>query len=308
MPVKAFGAMDGGEITSSPFPMIVPARQKILVFDSGLGGLTVFREIRKARPDADYLYLGDDALFPYGALAPDVLIARVEKVIGEAMADFPADCIVIACHTASTLVLPPLRARYTIPIVGTVPAIKPAAAATKTGLVSVLATPGTVSRDYTAELVRDFACGVAVTLVGSKHLAEYAEAALRGERVDDEEIAVEIAPAFVEMEASAGEMAPGSQEADASIKPIRRTDVIVLACTHYPLLMDRLKKLAPWPVQWIDPAPAIARRVVQVLGEGSKAGGGSGRAVLTAGHADAIELLALFGLYPATLDPAPPLL
>ncbi|HRE19591.1 MAG TPA: glutamate racemase [Rhabdaerophilum sp.] len=239
-------------------------RQKILVFDSGLGGLTVFRAIRALRPDADYFYLGDDALFPYGALAPNVLIARVDQIIAEAMADFAADCIVIACNTASTLVLPSLRARYSIPIVGTVPAIKPAAAATRSGLISVLATPGTVSRDYTQDLIREFATGVAVTLVGSKALAGLAERALRGEGLDREAIAVEIAPCFV-------------------LQDGRRTDMIVLACTHYPLLIDTLRDLAPWPVEWIDPAPAIARRVAQVLGERKSEGLGGACAVFTAG-------------------------
>lgn len=256
-------------------------RQKILVFDSGLGGLTVFREIRKVRPDADYLYLGDDALFPYGALAPEALVARVEDVIGEALAGFPADAIVIACNTASTLVLPPLRARHAMPIVGTVPAIKPAAAATRSGMISVLATPGTVSRDYTAELIRDFAQGVAVTLVGSKALAGLAERALRGEAVPDDAISAEIAPCFVEAEG-------------------RRTDVVVLACTHYPLLLQRLAALAPWPVQWIDPAPAIARRVVQVLGECHLDRPGSARMVMTAGNPPE----ALLGAVPAAGMPA----
>ncbi|KAF0231984.1 MAG: hypothetical protein FD175_179 [Beijerinckiaceae bacterium] len=240
------------------------SRQKILVFDSGLGGLTVYRAVRALRPDADYLYLGDDALFPYGRLAPEVLIARVNAVIGAAMAQFPAGCIVIACNTASTLVLPELRARFSIPIVGTVPAVKPAAAMTASGVVSVLATPGTVSRDYTQDLIREFAGGVRVTLVGSKALAGLAERALRGEAVDDAAIGAEIAPCFVE-------------DGD------RRTDVVVLACTHYPLLLDRLNALAPWPVKWVDPAPAIARRVVQVLGEIRSEGEGSARATFTAG-------------------------
>lgn len=239
-------------------------RQRILVFDSGLGGLTVYREIRKLRPDADYLYLGDDALFPYGALAPDVLVARVETVISEAMAGFPADAVVIACNTASTLVLPPLRARFSVPIVGTVPAIKPAAAATRSGRIAVLATPGTVSRDYTADLIRDFAQGIEVTLVGSRRLAGLAESVLRGAPPDDAAIAAEIAPCFVEETGC-------------------RTDVVVLACTHYPLLLDRLTVLAPWPVLWIDPAPAIARRVVQVLGEAQPGPRGSAQMRLTAG-------------------------
>ncbi len=144
------------------------AKPHILVFDSGLGGLTVFRAIRAALPGADYLYLADDARFPYGALEPAALISGVLDVIDAALTDFPADCVVIACNTASTLVLPALRARFSVPIVGTVPAIKPAAAATRSGLISVLATPGTVSRDYTAELIRDFANGVAVTLVARR--------------------------------------------------------------------------------------------------------------------------------------------
>lgn len=258
-------------------------RQKILVFDSGLGGLTVYRAIRALRPDADYLYLGDDALFPYGALAPDVLIARVDQVIAEAMADFAADCIVIACNTASTLVLPSLRARYSIPVVGTVPAIKPAAAMTRSGLISVLATPGTVSRDYTQDLIRDFAAGVEVTLVGSRALAGVAERALRGEAMADAEIVREIAPCFVECNAFASEAVSGLPEAAVPERETRRTDVIVLACTHYPLLLDRLRALAPWPVEWIDPAPAIARRVVQVIGERQIERQGAGHAIFTAG-------------------------
>lgn len=242
-------------------------KPRIIVFDSGLGGLTVFRAIRAALPGADYLYLADDARFPYGALSPEDLISRVPEVIGAALADFPADCVVIACNTASTLVLPALRARFSMPIVGTVPAIKPAAAATKSGLISVLATPGTVRRDYTNDLIRDFARGVAVTLVGSRALAGLAERALRGETVPDEAIFAEIAPCFVE-------------------KDQRRTDHIVLACTHYPLLLDRLKALEPWPVEWIDPAPAIARRVVQVLAS-EAAGEGQFQAHSTKPGADA---------------------
>ncbi|CAN1552527.1 MurI Glutamate racemase [Rhabdaerophilaceae bacterium] len=220
---------------------------RILVFDSGLGGLTVFRAIHALLPGADYLYLADDARFPYGALEPDDLIAGVLSVIAEAEAGFRADCIVIACNTASTLVLPALRAVYAAPIVGTVPAIKPAAAASQSGFISVLATPGTVSRDYTAELIRDFASGVDVTLVGSHILAGFAERALRGELIADGDILAEIAPCFV----SRGGM---------------RTDHVVLACTHYPLLLARFERLAPWPVTWVDPAPAIARRVAHILG------------------------------------------
>ncbi len=106
-------------------------RQNILVFDSGLGGLTVFREIRKQRPDADYLYLGDDALFPYGALAPDRLIARLTRLSPRRWRHFRQMPSSSPATPPRQLVLPPLRARYSLPIVGTVPAIKPAAAATR---------------------------------------------------------------------------------------------------------------------------------------------------------------------------------
>ncbi len=225
------------------------ARPIILVFDSGLGGLTVLREIVAARPDAHYVYVADDAFFPYGHHSEDKIIARVVPLIGELIKDHRPDLVVIACNTASTLVLSHLRERYRVPFVGTVPAIKPACAGSKTKRVSVLGTKGTVKREYTKGLIRDFAQGCEVTLVGSADLAALAEAALSGREVSDEQILAELAPCFV----SAG--------GDAAT----RTDTIVLACTHYPLLIDRFVELAPWPVAWIDPAPAIARRVMNLL-------------------------------------------
>jgi glutamate racemase len=220
------------------------------VFDSGLGGLTVLREIVGARPDAHYVYVADDAFFPYGHHSEDQIIARVVPLIGELIAAHAPDLVVIACNTASTLVMSHLRREYQVPFVGTVPAIKPACASSKTKRVSVLGTKGTVKREYTKALIRDFAQGCEVTLVGSADLAALAEAALSGNGVSDHEIFAELAPCFV-----------GHGEGD-----LARTDTIVLACTHYPLLMDRLVMLAPWPVDWIDPAPAIARRVSDLLG------------------------------------------
>jgi glutamate racemase len=221
----------------------------ILVFDSGLGGLTVLREIVAARPDAHYIYVADDAFFPYGHHGEDQVIARVVPLIGELIAAHAPDLVVIACNTASTLVMSHLRAQYNVPFVGTVPAIKPACASSKTKRVSVFGTKGTVKREYTKTLIRDFAQGCEVKLVGSAELASLAEAALSGVEVSDPAISAELAPCFV-----------GDSEADPA-----RTDTIVLACTHYPLLMDRLVRLAPWPVDWIDPAPAIARRVADLL-------------------------------------------
>jgi glutamate racemase len=211
-----------------------------------LGGLTVLREIARARPDATLTFVADDAAFPYGKLADQVLIDRVVEVMDRYLAELKPALVVIACNTASTLALPVLRERFPIPFVGTVPAIKPACEQSKTKRISVLATPGTVRRDYTRDLIAKFAGDCRVTLVGGEKLATLAEVVLRGEAVDEDEIRREIAPCFVDEDG--------------------RTDTIVLACTHYPLILDRLTRLAPWPVTWIDPAPAIARRTSQLLG------------------------------------------
>jgi glutamate racemase len=248
--------------------------QTILVFDSGLGGLTVFREVARARPDARFVYAADDAFFPYGRHDEPALIARVLAVMEQLIAAHRPDLVVVACNTASTLVLPQLRARFTVPFVGTVPAIKPACAGSKSKRVSVLGTVATVRREYTRALIRDFAQGCAVKLVGSPRLAELAEAALKGEPVADADIAAEIAPCFVEAEGA-------------------RTDTIVLACTHYPLLLERLRRLAPWPVDFVDPAPAIARRVLGLLGAPSgEEPPAPPRAVFTSGRTPAPALAA----------------
>lgn len=220
--------------------------ETILVFDSGLGGNTVLREIVKLRPNARYIYVADDAYFPYGQHTEAEIVARVVPLIGQVIAAHSPDIVVIACNTASTLVMDHLRKTYDVPFVGTVPAIKPACASSKTKRVSVLGTRGTVQREYTKKLIADFAQGCEVTLIGAENLAALAEAELKGEIIGDAAIAAEIAPCFID----------GTS----------RTDTVVLACTHYPLLTERLIALAPWPVEWIDPAPAIARRVSDLLG------------------------------------------
>src|SRR5260370_9709209 len=166
----------------------------ILVFDSGLGGLSVLREVVRARSDAHYVYVADDAFFPYGHHSEEAIIARVVPLIGELIAAHTPDLVVIACNTASTLVMSHLRERYQIPFVGTVPAIKPACASSKTKRVSVLGTRGTVQREYTRALIRDFAQGCEVTLVGSPELASLAESALSGVEANHRDISAARAP------------------------------------------------------------------------------------------------------------------
>ena len=256
---------------------VMAAAETILVFDSGLGGLTVYREIAAVRPGTDFIYVADDAAFPYGAMPEPALVARVVALMGELIAAHRPDLIVIACNTASTIVLPDLRKKFSLPFVGTVPAIKPACANSVTRHVAVLGTEATVAREYTRALIRDYAGDCRVTLVGSKALAAHAEAELAGTPVSDEAICAEIAPCFRDEGA--------------------RTDTVVLACTHYPLLIDRLRLLAPWPVAFVDPAPAIARRVNELLGPApSPKRSGTTRAIFTSGRAPRTAL-ARFGIH-----------
>jgi glutamate racemase len=265
----------------------IPAKPaKVLVFDSGLGGLTVLREIARARPDTDLCLVADDAAFPYAGLDDRILTERVVLVLQRFIEALEPSLVVIACNTASTLALPALRARFSIPFVGTVPAVKPACAQSRTKRISVLATSATVRRDYTRELIREFASHCHVTLVGSEKLAEYAEAVLRGKAVADDLIRAEVARCFVDD----GE----------------RTDAVVLACTHYPLILDRLERIAAWPVSWLDPAPAIARRASQLLGPQRPENAGPGRAYFTSGTRVSPALaraLADFGV--ASVEEAP---
>lgn len=251
----------------------------ILVFDSGIGGLSVLRALREKLSGARFVYVADDAAFPYGDWEEAALSDHIVTLMRQLIAAHRPAAVVIACNTASTLVLPPLRARFDIPFVGTVPAIKPAAEQTKSGVVAILATPGTMKRDYTRDLIRSFAQSCHVRLVGAPELAALAEARMRGAPIDRDAIAKQIAPCFVEKDGN-------------------RTDIVVLACTHYPFLADLMAELAPWPVHWLDPAPAIARRLVTVLKGRAIDEDGESIAVFTSGGAPAAihGLLAVCGL------------
>jgi glutamate racemase len=252
---------------------------RILLFDSGMGGLTVARAVQEMLPAAQLIYAADNAAFPYGAWGEDALVARIVAVIGKLIDRVRPDIAVIACNTASTLALAALREAYSIPFVGTVPAIKPAAAQTRSNIIGVLATPGTVSREYTHTLIHTYAYHCKVFLHGARHLAELAEQKLKGEQPDLEAIRAEITPVFRTREG-------------------RRTDVVVLGCTHYPLLVGEIEKVAPWPVTYIDPAPAIARRAADVLRMAGAGRTGNlpahGTVILTAARGSASDTLSAY--------------
>jgi glutamate racemase len=250
---------------------------RILLFDSGMGGLTVAAAVREALPLAQLVYAADSAAFPYGAWEEVRLIKRILAVVGKLIEASGPDLVVIACNTASTLALTQLREVYGLPFVGTVPAIKPAAQQTKSGIIGVLATPGTAKREYTQALIQAYAYHCKVFLHGAQRLAEMAEAKLMGKSIDVAELRDEIQPVFRHREG-------------------KRTDTVVLGCTHYPLLLDDIRKAAPWPVDYVDPAPAIARRVVDLLKQQSlgeqKSGPKSGTAIFTAATGTAAGLKA----------------
>jgi glutamate racemase len=242
----------------------------VLVFDSGIGGLTVLREARVLMPERGFVYVADDAGFPYGGWEEGALNERILSLFSGLLARYEPEVCIIACNTAFTLAGAALRAAFPdMTFVGTVPAIKPAAERTRSGLVSVLATPGTVRRAYTRDLIQSFATQCHVRLVGSENLARMTEAWIRGEPVPDEAVLAEISPCFVD-------------------NGNAKTDIIVLACTHYPFMANIFRRLAPWPVDWLDPAEAIARRARHLvpLVQGAEHPDGYDFAVFTSGNPD----------------------
>lgn len=213
-----------------------------MVFDSGVGGLSVCESILSLCPNVRIIYVADNASFPYGTKSEDDLRERITSVISAQSACYQPDMLVVACNTASTLVLSDLRSLLSIPVVGVVPAIKPAAEATKTGVIGLLATSATVQRHYTNQLVADFASHCHVVRVGSSRLVEMAEQYLRGHEIDEAELGHILSDFFSETLA----------------QPV---DKIVLGCTHFPLLKIPLSRCASSHIEWVDSGAAIAKRV-----------------------------------------------
>jgi glutamate racemase len=218
----------------------------VLVFDSGVGGLSVVAELRTLMPRIYITYVADDEFRPYGEKTEAQLKQRLPGLLQTLVLATNPDAVVIACNTASTTALGEIRDALNIPVVGVVPAIKPAAQMSTTKTIAVLGTPGTVKRKYVDRLVSDFGNGCQVVLHGSSALVSLAEEKLSGKHVSAEKISAEITPMF---------LAKGGAD----------IDVVVLACTHFPLLLDGLKSKAPRKVRWVDSGAAIAKRTQSVL-------------------------------------------
>lgn len=214
---------------------------RILMFDSGVGGLSIWQAIRQRCPALSCDYILDNAYFPYGELPESVLMERVCQLLLPRIENQPPLLIVIACNTASTLVLERLRSLTSIPVVGVVPAIKPAALSSCSKQIALLATPGTIKRSYTQRLIEQFASDCEVLKIGSPELVHIAESVLAGEELDRAKLAHILAP-----------LQP----------PI---DCVVLGCTHYPFLRHEIASLLPEGMELIDSAEAIANRVDSLL-------------------------------------------
>jgi glutamate racemase len=244
----------------------------ILFFDSGMGGLSVLARTARLLPQAPLVYVADSAGFPYGIRSEGEIAARVPALLGRLAERYRPRLIVIACNTASTIALPHVRAALDVPIVGTVPAIKPAAALSRTRVIGVLGTAATVRQPYVDDLAARFAGDCMVLRHGSAELVELAEAALGGEAPPRERLQAVLAGLFDQ---------PGGE----------RLDVIVNACTHFPLVEESLLDAAPHRVRFVDGGEGIARRVAHLIeGQDWPESGGAGRAVFT-GASPRIERL-----------------
>ena len=224
------------------YSIAVAGARPLLLFDSGVGGLSVAAAIQALLPNAPLVYVADRAGYPYGTKPPALIEARVPALLGRLAERFDPALIVIACNTASTIALDAVRSALDLPIVGTVPAIKPAAALSKTRAIGVLGTDATVRQPYVDRLARDFAADCTVLRHGSAELVDLAEAKLRGEQADAE--------AYRRVLSGLLDQPEGE-----------RIDTIVLACTHFPLVEAELAAAAARPLAFVDGKEGIARRV-----------------------------------------------
>lgn len=225
--------------------MTVPTDAPILFFDSGVGGLSILAPARALLPTAPIVYAADSAGFPYGIRSEAEIAARVPALLGRLVERYRPRLAVIACNTASTIALPHVRAALDIPVVGTVPAIKPAALLSKSRVFGVLGTDATVRQPYVDRLAAEHGADCTVLRHGSAALVQLAEAKLRGEPLDPQ-IARDALGGLLDQ--------PGGA----------RMDMVVLACTHFPLVEAELAAAAPRPIGFVHGGEGIARRIIHL--------------------------------------------
>ncbi|AMO71739.1 glutamate racemase [Sphingorhabdus sp. M41] len=214
----------------------------LLFFDTGVGGLSVLGETIKLLPNAPIVYAADYAGLPYGMKSEAELAARVPALLGRLVERYKPQLVTIACNTASTIALDHVRSALDIPVVGTVPAIKPASEMTNTGVIGLLGTKATIRQPYVDRLASDFAADKILLRHAAPGLVYAAEAKLRGEKPDVQVIEEAM---FGLIDQAGG----------------KNMDTVIMACTHFPLLRDELAAAAQRPVQFIDGAQGIARRI-----------------------------------------------
>ena len=252
----------------------------ILIFDSGVGGLSILRHIRERLPKAPIIYAADNAWYPYGTKSEAEIAARVPALLGRLAERYRPRIVVIACNTAATIALSHVRAALDLPVVGTVPAIKPAALASKTRVIGVLGTKATVRQPYVDQLIAEFASDCTVLRLGSAELVDIAEAKLRGSPPLPDQMRAIMAELF--------DQPSGTQ-----------IDQLVLACTHFPLLSDEIAAASPPGLTLVDSGAGIARRTAYLTQGQDWPETSHDRAVFTRGGDDLTALspaLAHFGL------------
>ncbi len=218
--------------------------RSVLLIDSGLGLLSVAKAIHMVYPDIRLFAIADQKGFPWGPRSADDLISRCIYLAKKGLKETKAEAVVLACNTASTVAINPLRDALSVPVVGVIPAIKPAAHMTKTGCIGLLATEGTIKRTYIDQLIEEFAADCYVIKVGSPNLAALAEDKIQGRDLDYEAIAKNLRPFEDE-----------------------KVDIVALGCTHYPLISGELEALAEREIQFLDTGPAVARQLARKLAE-----------------------------------------
>ncbi len=218
------------------------AQKRIAIIDSGSGGTTILHALKEKILNVDFFYTSDLQNFPYGTKSDDEVIGLANALALKAVQDSRPDILVLACNTASTVALEAIRQNLKIPVVGVVPAIKLAAKLSRTKIIGLLATPGTINRPYTEKLIKEFASDCVVKKLASQSLVAMAEEKARGKYIHISDVEMEIKPLFC-----------------------KNLDTIVLGCTHFPLLISELKDASPWQVTWVDSSEAIVRRVEFLL-------------------------------------------